>query len=230
MAKKLLALTAWFAVVWMTAVAIFLPVIAGKKARAQETQNWATIVVFAEENTTEAVDEGETEAVPEESPTQAETTVVEAHTFGSRIEEWFSKNFLEVMSSVNLSTALGCVAAIIVEKRSNKRNANGTNAAIEANTAATKENTESNDKVLDVVNLLIDGTNELLAGEVNRDEAIAKLTATMQAVLEILVTVYANNKNIPQAVKDFVNVKYVGVLKNGVKNLLQGGEDKKQEE
>lgn len=216
MAKRLLALSAWFAVMWMVAVLIFAPAGAVKTTKLVNAENASTIIVLAENG--------------ENTVVEQEEIVEQTHTFWSRIEEWFSKNFLEVMSSVNLSTALGCVAAIIVEKRSNKRNANGTNAAIEENTAATRENTESNDKVLDVVNLLIDGTNELLAGEVNRDEAIAKLTATMQAVLEILVTVYANNKNIPQAVKDFVNLKYVGVLKNGVKNLLQGGEDKKQEE
>lgn len=41
----------------------------------------------------------------------------------------------------------------------------------------------------------------------------AVLETSTKAILEILATVYANNKNIPQAVKDLVNIKYVQALK-----------------
>jgi len=34
-----------------------------------------------------------------------------------------------------------------------------------------------------------------------------------RAVLDILATVYANSKNLPQGVKDLVNLKYADVLK-----------------
>ena len=47
--------------------------------------------------------------------------------------------------------------------------------------------------------------------------------AQTKAILEILTTVYANSKNIPQGVKDLVNLKYADVLK------LVGDEDKLKE-
>ena len=34
-----------------------------------------------------------------------------------------------------------------------------------------------------------------------------------KAILEILITVYANSKNIPQGVKDLINLKYADALK-----------------
>ena len=47
-----------------------------------------------------------------------------------------------------------------------------------------------------------------------------------KAVLDILSAVYANNKNIPQAIKDLVQLKYVGALKdvNGVENTEASGD------
>ena len=39
------------------------------------------------------------------------------------------------------------------------------------------------------------------------------MVAQTKAILEILTTVYANSKNIPQGVKDLVNLKYANVLK-----------------
>ena len=47
--------------------------------------------------------------------------------------------------------------------------------------------------------------------------------AYSKAILEVLTTVYANSKNIPQGVKDLVNLKYADVLK------LVGDEDKLKE-
>ena len=47
--------------------------------------------------------------------------------------------------------------------------------------------------------------------------------AQTKAILEIMTTVYANSKNIPQGVKDLVNLKYADVLK------LVGDEDKLKE-
>ena len=208
MLKKLGVLTAWFAVVWMVSVLVFAPVIYAKTARKTQAVNSTAIVVLAEETAMQGAE------------TQDATPVV-APTFVDRIQEWFSDNFVEFMSSVNLTAVVGGLAAIVLEKKANKKNTVATNTAIETNTAVMKENTESNDKVLEVVNLLIDGTNELKSCEEIRDMAIAKLTATTQAVLEILVTVYANNKNIPQATKDLVNLKYVTALKEGASKLLE---------
>lgn len=139
----------------------------------------------------------------------------ETPTFGSRISEWFSDNFLEFLSSVDLVAVVGAIVAIILEKKSNKKNTQETKTSIKENTAEIKRNTESNDEVLRVANLLIDSTNALAASEEKRDVDVAQLLVLNKAVLEILVTVYVNNKNIPQATKDLVNMKYVAALTGG---------------
>jgi hypothetical protein len=111
----------------------------------------------------------------------------------------------------------GCITAVIFERKSNRKNTEETKTAISANTEAMNSNTKSNDQVLDVVNLLIDKTNDLATGEEIRDTNIGQLLLLNKAVLEILVTVYVNNKNIPQATKDLVNLKYVAALKGAEK-------------
>lgn len=136
-------------------------------------------------------------------------------TFGSRVEEWFSHNFLEFMQSVDLVAVVGAIVAIILERKSNKKNTHETKTSIKENTAEIKRNTESNDEVLRVANLLIDSTNALAASEEKRDVNVEQLLVLNKAVLEILVTVYVNNKNIPQATKDLVNMKYVAALTGG---------------
>ena len=55
---------------------------------------------------------------------------------------------------------------------------------------------------------------ELIKTEMARNPQFQEITAYGKATLEILSAVYANNKNIPQAVKDLVQLKYVGALKD----------------
>lgn len=169
----------------------------------------ASAETVAVELTEESV-EIPTDIVPTENGSE-----VENPTFWTRIGEWFSKNFLEFLSSVDLVAVVGCIFAVILERKSNKRHNEETKAAISANTSAVNGNTASNDEVLRVANLLIDGTNSLMASEENRDVNIQQLLLLNKAILEILATVYVNNKNIPQAVKDLVNIKYVAALKGG---------------
>lgn len=155
----------------------------------------------------ETVSETET---TEELPTE-ETAVPE--TFFTRLESWFNDNFLEFLSTVNFGSILACVVVAIAEKRGNKKN-----------TTLTLEklgvNTESNGEVVKTVNVLIENYNatieKLNAMETQnekRDVICAELETFTKAILEILTTVYANNKNIPQAVKDLVSLKYVNALK-----------------
>jgi hypothetical protein len=207
MLKKLGILTAWFAVVCMVAVLVFAPVIYAKTTKKAQAVNSTAIVVLAEETATQAT---ETDAV---------VGTVE-HTVSTRLKEWFSQNFVAFMSSANLTAVGSALVAIILERKSNKKNTEETKSAMGETINAMKENTACNDQVLSVVNQLIDATNELKSNEELRDLAIDKLTTTVQAVMEILVTVYANNKNIPQATKDLVNFKYVTALKKGIASLI----------
>ena len=82
-------------------------------------------------------------------------------------------------------------------------------------------------KVVDVVNKLIDSYNNMAAKyealtnvcekygstEEERNKVIGALATEAATVLDILSTVYAHNKNLPQGVKDLVNIKYAGCLK-----------------
>ena len=49
--------------------------------------------------------------------------------------------------------------------------------------------------------------------ESERYKFVAAMVVQTRAVLDILATVYANSKNLPQGVKDLVNLKYADVLK-----------------
>ncbi len=191
-AKKVFRLSVWLAGMLCIVVLLFGFAIAPKTAIAEEVTNGQETVITDEITTPE---------------------VKETHTVFTRVEEWFSDNFLEFISSVDLAAVVGCIIAMILDNKSGKRNTEETKTAINANTTAMKENTESNDKVLEVVNALIDSTNEMKADEEGVLDAIEKMQIMNKAILEILVTVYVNNKNIPQATKDLVNMKYVDVLR-----------------
>ena len=197
-AKRLFTLSALLAVVFMLVVLLFGSTIGATTAKAEELTDGVTYEVLTE------IDQSET--------TETEN---KAHTVGSRLEEWFSHNFLEFMQSVDLVAVVGAIVAIILERKSNKKNNEETKTSVRENTAEIKRNTESNDEVLRVANLLIDSTNALAASEEKRDVNVEQLLVLNKAVLEILVTVYVNNKNIPQATKDLVNMKYVAALTGG---------------
>ena len=51
------------------------------------------------------------------------------------------------------------------------------------------------------------------AMEGERNRVVGAVFATNAAILEILTTVYVNSKNLPQGVKDLVNLKYANCLK-----------------
>ena len=201
-AKRLFTLSALLAFTCMLVALLFGSTIGARTAKAEEVANGTTYEVSGEISEDSALEN-------EESAAKVE------HTVWSRLGEWFSDNFLEFLSSVDLVAMVGCVTAVVLERKSNKKNTQETKTSINENTEEIKRNTESNDEVLRVANQLIDSTNALAACEEKRDVDVAQLLVLNKAVLEILVTVYVNNKNIPQATKDLVNMKYVAALTGG---------------
>ncbi len=148
-----------------------------------------------------------------EAKEPAETAPVVPETVWTRIEQWFSRNLAEFLGSVNLGGVLACFVLVILEHRGNKKAAKITAESLGINT-------NSNSEVVKTVNTLIENYNETLdklhAMETQaeqQNQIITTLETSAKATLEILATVYANNKNIPQAVKDLVNIKYVQALK-----------------
>ena len=82
------------------------------------------------------------------------------------------------------------------------------------NTASLQHN------VVEVTNELIEGYNKFETAinnfdalETERYNTMLTAAAQTKEILEILTTVYANSKNLPQGVKDLVNLKYADVLK-----------------
>ena len=159
-------------------------------------------------------DETQAVAVLNDGATEpTETAPAVPETLWTRIEQWFSRNLAEFLGSVNLGAVAACIVAIIIEHRGNKKAAKITAESLGINT-------NSNDEVVKVVNTLVDSYNETLdklhsveTKAEQQEHIIATLETSSKAILEILATVYANNKNIPQAVKDLVNIKYVQALK-----------------
>ena len=155
----------------------------------------------------------------DEQPTQD-------NTFFGQIFAWCKKNIVPLLSTVNLGTIFAVIANLRKEIKDNKRHKSD----IQAETAA---NTESNAEVIKAANTLIEKYNdfeiyvkELTKTELERSPQFQEMITYSKAVLDILSAVYANNKNIPQAIKDLVQLKYVGALKdvNGVENTEASGD------
>ena len=155
----------------------------------------------------------------DEQPTQD-------NTFFGQIFAWCRENIVPLLSTVNLGTIFAVIVNLRKEIKDNKRHKSD----IQAETAA---NTESNAEVIKAANTLIEKYNdfeiyvkELTKTELERSPQFQEMITYSKAVLDILSAVYANNKNIPQAIKDLVQLKYVGALKdvNGVENTEASGD------
>ena len=152
---------------------------------------------------------------PEESVVVSETPAIsEDNTFFGVIFKWCQDNIVPILSTANLGTIIGVIVAIRREIKDNKKHK-------EEITSETATNTQSNSDAISAMNTLIAKYNdfetyikELIKTEMARNPQFQEITAYGKATLEILSAVYANNKNIPQAVKDLVQLKYVGALKD----------------
>ena len=169
-----------------------------------------------------------TEIVQEEQQEPVEPAEpADEPTFFDRIWEWVTANATEILTVLGDIVLIACLIAQRV-KQKKKLVELGTNIITVKDDVA---NTVSSQKsVVSVTNELIEGYNrfeEALnnfdATEKERYKTMLAAFAQTKVILEILTTVYANSKNIPQGVKDLVNLKYADVLK------LVGDEDKLKE-
>lgn len=163
-----------------------------------------------------------TEIVQEE-----QTEPVEEPTFFGRVWEWVTANAAEILTVLGDIALVACLIAQRV-KQKKKLVELGTNIITVKDDVANTVSSQKN--VVNVTNELIEGYNNFEkalnnfdATESERYKTLLAAFAQTKAILEILTTVYANSKNIPQGVKDLVNLKYADVLK------LVGDEDKLKE-
>lgn len=158
---------------------------------------------------------------------ESDITETTPPTFFGRIWEWISVNKAEIITVVsNVVLFILLIANGVKQKK--KLATIGTNLLTVGKSVSTTETSQG--AVVDVTNELIKGYNKfekaLLSFETTEGERYKTLLAAFaqtRAILEILTTVYANSKNVPQGVKDLVNLKYADVLK------LVGDADKLKE-
>ena len=154
--------------------------------------------------------------VVDEVTQEATETIEETPTFSGRVVKWFEDNIVTFLGTVNLGTVLSCIAFILRETRFNKKHTKLTVDNLSLNT-------ESNNEVVKAVNNLISGYNKTIEdlSSIKEDydklkEAYSEVVSVTKGTLEILSTVYANNKNLPQGIKDLVAIKYATALKGEV--------------
>lgn len=157
----------------------------------------------------------------------SEITQEDEPTFFGRIWEWTTEHATEILTVVG---DIILVAYLVAKNIMSKKRL----VDLGKNLLTVKDgvtNTETSQRsVVNVTNELIEGYNRFEKALNNFDTTENERYKTMlaafaqtKAILEILMTVYANSKNIPQGVKDLVNLKYAEVLK------LVGDEDKLKE-
>ena len=198
------------------------------------------VTVSAEEVSAETSETVETETPTVDEPVvetpapEPETPLPEApedsggestyHTLFTRVWEFVSTYSGETLS------VIGTIVLLILNfilKFSSSKMSKETKEKLEKIKGEVEETLGGQTSVVEVVNNMIDGYNGLsknysdmkesydqygaLEGERNR--VVGAVLATNSAILEILTTVYVNSKNLPQGVKDLVNLKYANCLK-----------------
>ncbi len=172
----------------------------------------------AEGGVTEDADMTPTPDAPENTEDE------EYHTIFTRIWEYVVENKTELLGILGDGVIL--VLAFLVKMGADKKNKRIADAVAEVQ-KTTGLNLSNQQDVVTVVNGMIESYNKLEAEykafketydkygktEIDRNKVIGALAAEVNAVLEILTTVYANSKNLPQGVKDLISIKYANCLK-----------------
>ena len=146
------------------------------------------------------------------------------HTVFTRVWDFVTTYSGETLSVIG--SAMLLILNLIL-KHSSSKVSKETKETLEGIKGEVAETLGGQNSVVDGVNDMIDGYNGLsqrydamktsydqygaLEGERNR--VVGAVFATNAAILEILTTVYVNSKNLPQGVKDLVNLKYANCLK-----------------
>lgn len=141
----------------------------------------------------------------------------ENHTLLGRVWEYIENNS-EILTTAIVG--IGVFACQLWTSFAQKKKSK----AIAENVAGIVNNTslvsKSQNSVVDVVNSLVVGYNSLKASydrhqgdEEDRNHAVVTLVALCMTMLEIQMTTYTNNKNLPQGIKDLCLLKYSNCLK-----------------
>lgn len=167
-------------------------------------------------------DDGSNIAVAEE--------VTEEVTFLSRLQSFIEKYRTEILAGAG--TIVSTIGIPLVGIITNKRLKKASTQTLE-NTSSIYNNTQSNAQMVETLNKMINIYNNINSKLSATENNTQKQKDFALATLKIMQTVYANSKNVPQAIKDMVNISYVGAVKGDFGALQQatealGGEDKNE--
>ena len=139
------------------------------------------------------------------------------HTLVSRVWEYFEANKTEILGLAG--DAVIFLLAIFVKIRNDKRT-KGIASDLKIVKGDAKGTADAQSSVVDAVNGMIEGYNGMRSSyeeygntERDRNKLVGAVMVQNTAILEMLSTVYVNNKNLPQGVKDLINLRYSNCLK-----------------
>ena len=169
-----------------------------------------------DEIVTEESAEVENEAT-ENAPVETPAPSLTEHTLFSRVWEYCVANRTEMLGLAG--DAVIFILAIFVKLRNDKRTKH-----IESDLQIVKGDASgtasSQTSVVSAVNDMIIGYNGMRESyekyentETDRNRLVGAVMVQNTALLEILTTVYVNSKNLPQGVKDLINLKYANCQK-----------------
>ena len=163
------------------------------------------VSVFAEES---ALDQSNIETTE-----SSEGVESEVNTFVGRIWEFIEKNN-------NIILDIAAYALIFIVGLLNKRQSSKITVNALKSLANTSSVTKSQTAVVESANNLIDAYNRQeeaftkhLEEEQARDRMVATVMVCATTTLEMLRTVYPQSKNLPQGIKDLINLQYANCLK-----------------
>lgn len=139
------------------------------------------------------------------------------HTLFTRVWEYCVENRTEMLGLAG--DAIIFILAIFLKLRNDKRTKH-----IESDLQIVKGDASgtasAQSSVVEAVNGMIDGYNNMCNSyekyehtEDDRNRLVGAVMVQNTALLEILTTVYVNSKNLPQGVKDLINLKYANCQK-----------------
>ena len=157
--------------------------------------------------------------------------IVEEETIVSRVWEWVVSNKQEIIDKSISGLSLLLVLIFNITYKNLKSKVLNV-ATTTSNVELSQKNTitainslgENVERYTDVAHADIEGAvavfkeeiaklNSKIEEEIARANTIAIVATETTAILEILMSVYPNSKNLPQGVKDIVNLTYANCLK-----------------
>lgn len=178
-----------------------------------------TVATSAEELVTEVASEEVTEAVEEiVSPApDPEPSKDPEHTLFTRVWEYVVRYKSEILSAAGDGIILIGVMILrgVFKKRTTDMSSDLKGIRVDTSRTGSQQTA-----VVDAMNELIEGYNSMKEAyekyetvEDDRNRLVGAVLTQNTAILDMLRTVYANNKNLPQGVKDVVMLEYANTKK-----------------